>query len=100
MTEKLTAFMAIVCMLILLVAVLIWVYKDTYYYDQECLKEIAIRYCEENDMTLWRSFAGKSDFVDKAYFICSKLPENPRKQNYNTTERFIFLEEELNGCIA
>ncbi len=72
---------------------------NTNYYDKTCLKEKAISYCENNNMTFHSGEVAKFNLMYYNHFICEEvIIENPRKNAYPNQENFLFLDEELEEC--
>lgn len=76
---------------ILILVGLIWFSLDFVFadYDEDCLKEFAKDYCEDNGFTLnWGN----------EIFICD-IDYNPREDNNPKTEKFYYLDSEKESCL-
>ena len=61
-------------------------------YNNDCLEMIAGDYCIENNMTFYRHYNGENQFY------CS-LDYNPRVDSYKPSEKFYFLDSEMDSCL-
>lgn len=89
----------IIIVIVFLASVSFLITWNTYYYNEECLKELAIKYCEEKNMTFDRGMATRVVLFDRNGFICEREIINPRKSKAKYLEHFLFLEEELIKCL-
>ena len=89
----------IVIGLIIFGAASYFTYWNTSYYDDDCLIEIAIDFCEDKNISFYEGYATRAEFLYSNSFYCEKESDDLRKRKRTELEFFYFLDEELEGCI-
>ncbi len=83
--------MGMIIFILLIVLVMSWMVGSTLYnqtrYDKDCLKEIAIEHCQENDLIL-----SYNAFPQEKTFVC----KNSNRELSGT--KYKFIKKDLENC--